>query len=382
MNFKGMFGKEITTGENFVVIRKRSFLFKSYEKKIPISKLKGIDVIKPTFTTSGCIRFVEAGDNRSFQSEKEYVLFAANDENSVIFTSKKDYNFACSLKEVLANKAENLGEVSTDENVEFTARKGKLKFVVLALLVIMISNALLQSFGTKDSDNLSHSEISKNQNEDKPKKKKHAFEVANPYKIVREAGTSKYVAIDSDFVNAEDLKYIGDRIKSDFHSQEPIQVYIFDDEAVAKEWNEYSLKDENDEAKDKHFVALYWKGGVRHDFWIMTEGLNGERETVVYEKREARYHVDLQGVSVKIEDGAFKITNKSGQDLTNVEMLINAGAKGKYYAKTSAIYNGNTLSAGMMKFANRKNELFNPFAIKIKSFSLYSDQGNLWLYVN
>lgn len=368
MEFKGQFGKEIETGENYVVIKKKSFLFKSYEKKIPLCKIRGIDIIEPTFGSIGFIRFVEADDKRSFYSEKEYSNFAVSDENSVLFKGNKNYKAALALKEFLEVKADNQTESSSDENIVLTTKKGNLKFVVLSVILFYVLYAIFN----KERLGLTSSVSSK---------EKTAVTKTLSYSVVNSGGTSKYVVIDSAFVNSDDLKKLGDKLKSDFHSADPIQVYVFDDEAVAKEWNEYSLKDESNEAKDKHFVALYWKGGVRHDLWVMPEGLNGERETVTYEKRKARYHVNLQGVSVRMEDGAFKITNKSGQDLTNVEMIINIDSN-KYTAKTNVIKNGNTLSAGMMTFANKKDELFNPFAIKVKSLSIYSDQGNLWVYAN
>lgn len=368
MEFKGKFGKEIETGENYVVIKKKSFLFKSYEKKIPFCKIRGIDIIKPTFGRVGFIRFVEADDNRSFYDEKEYIQFAVSDENSVLFNGNKNYKAALALKEFLEVKANNQTETSADENIELTTKKGKIKFVVLAVILFYVLYAIFN----KERLVLTSSVSSK---------EKTAVTKNLSYSVVNSGGTSKYVVIDSDFVNSGDLKKLGDKLKSDFHSADPIQVYVFDDEGVAKEWNEYSLKDENDEAKDKHFVALYWKGGIRHDLWVMPDGLNGERETVTYEERKARYHVDLQGVTVRMEDGAFKITNKSGQDLTNVEMIINISSN-KYTAKTSVIKNGNTLSAGMMTFSNKKHELFNPFSIKVMSLTIYSDQGNLWIYAN
>ena len=116
----------------------------------------------------------------------------------------------------------------------------------------------------------------------------------------------------------------------------------------------------------------------------MPEGMNGERETVTYEERKAKYYVTLYNVSVSMADGAFKITNKSGQNLTNVEMIINydSPSKKQYRSKTPVIYNGNTFSAGMMTFANKDNEIFNPFAMKVQSLTIYCDQGNLWVYAN
>lgn len=201
------------------------------------------------------------------------------------------------------------------------------------------------------------------------------------YKVVNEGGTSKYVVIDNSFVNSEDLKKLGDKLKNDFSQKETIQVYVFDDETVAKEWNSNF---DDDAEKEKHFVALYWKGGIRHDLWIMPEGMNGEKETIIYEERKAKYYVTLNNVSVAMADGAFKITNKSGQDLTNVEMIINydSPSKKQYNSKTAVIYNGNTFSAGMMTFANKDNELFNPFVMKVQSLTIYCDQGNLWVYAN
>ena len=201
------------------------------------------------------------------------------------------------------------------------------------------------------------------------------------YKIVNQGGTSKYAVIDSSFVNSNDLKKLGDKLKNDFSSTDPIQVYVFDDEAVAKEW---ASNFDEDAEKEKHFVALYWKGGVRHDLWVMPEGMNGERETVTYEERKARYYVTLSNVSVSMADGAFKITNKSGHNLTNVEMIINydSPSKKQYKSNTPVIYNGNTFSAGMMTFANKDNEIFNPFAMKVQSLTIYCDQGNLWVYAN
>lgn len=211
------------------------------------------------------------------------------------------------------------------------------------------------------------------------------------YKVVNEGGTTKYVVIDTSFVNTEDLKKLGDKLKNDFSSKNSVQVFVFDDESVAKEWSEYSLKDENDELKDKHFVALYWKGGNRHDLWVMPDGMNGECEKIIFEESkvetstsigsEARYNVDLQNVSVIMEDGAFRISNNSGKDLTNVDFVINKSSK-EYRVSTSVIPNGKTVSVGMRTFANKKNELFNPYAIKVESLTIYSDQGRLWVYAN
>ena len=200
------------------------------------------------------------------------------------------------------------------------------------------------------------------------------------YKIVNEGGSSKYIVIDSSFVNSNDLKKLGDKLKNDYSLQDPIQVYVFDDETVAKSWN--SSITVGDAEKEKHFIALYWKAGTRHDLWVMPEGINGEHEIVTYEERNAKYYVTLSNVSVVMADGAFKITNKSGQNLTNVEMIINmnSSSKNQYKSKTEVIYNGNTFSAGMMTFANKDNELFNPFSMKVQSLTIYSDQGNLWVY--
>ena len=199
------------------------------------------------------------------------------------------------------------------------------------------------------------------------------------YKIVNEVANNIYAVIDKALVNSEDIKKIGKKLKKDFSTRDPIRVYIFDDETIAKEWNNNY---EDNPEKEKHFIAIYWKGGTRHDLWIMPNGMNGEKEKVTYEQRKARYNVELKNVSVRIDNGAFIITNKSGQNLTNVEMIINinSSSKNQYTFNTDNILNGNVYSVGLMNFANKNNELFNPFAMKVQSLTIYSDQGNLWVF--
>ena len=70
MNFKGNTGKIITTEEGFVVIKQKSFAFGSYEKKIPYSRIKSIEIDEPNMGTAGYIRIVEFGDERIFNKKK------------------------------------------------------------------------------------------------------------------------------------------------------------------------------------------------------------------------------------------------------------------------------------------------------------------------
>ncbi len=74
---------------------------------------------------------------------------------------------------------------------------------------------------------------------------------------------------------------------------------------------------------------------------------------------------------------AFIITNNSGAALTNLQLIINQNdsSRKQYTCKVEQIDNNRKYSVGMLLFANSKNEVFNPLALKVVSFSIYSDQG-------
>lgn len=155
MNFKGNIGKIITTEEEFVVIKQKSFAFGSYEKKIPYSRIKSIEIDEPNMGTAGYIRIVEFGDERIFNKKKGE---AALDDNSVLFNGKKNYNLAKDFKEFVESKLSNSDETSDSEKSVYTKKKkgGKLKFVIFAVIAFIIvqcniSNANKKNEAIKES---------------------------------------------------------------------------------------------------------------------------------------------------------------------------------------------------------------------------------------
>ena len=55
--------------------------------------------------------------------------------------------------------------------------------------------------------------------------------------------------------------------------------------------------------------------------------------------------------------------------------IWNDSSRKQYTCKVERIDNNRKYSVGMLLFANSKNEVFNPLALKVASLSIYSDQG-------
>lgn len=198
------------------------------------------------------------------------------------------------------------------------------------------------------------------------------------YKVEKTKGQQNFISISKEDVTEEKLELLGEKLKKKYSN--PVQVFIFDDAEIAKAW---PLENDNPEA-EKHFVGLYWNAGKRHDFKIMLDGMNGKAKTIEYKKevREEdelppRYSRELPGIIVDMDGTAFIITNNSGSALTNLQLIINQNdsSRKQYTCKVERIDNNRKYSVGMLLFANSKNEVFNPFALKVASFSIYSDQG-------
>ena len=138
MEFKGSLGKKIITEETAVMIKQKSFLFGSYNKKIPYSKIQAIEISEPGLK-AGYIRIVEDGDERTFDGKKGATL-AANDDNSVILNKKKEYTFALKLKEELEDKMNSVADEEDEESIEFIGKRkeGKLKFFIIAIIAFVI----------------------------------------------------------------------------------------------------------------------------------------------------------------------------------------------------------------------------------------------------
>ena len=78
MEFKGNLGKRITTEENYVVIKHKSFAWGSYEKQVPYCTIKAVEIAEPSGGTAGYIRLVENGDERVFNQKKGDASFDTN----------------------------------------------------------------------------------------------------------------------------------------------------------------------------------------------------------------------------------------------------------------------------------------------------------------
>ena len=137
MEFKGNFGKQITTNENYVVIKQKSFAWGSYEKQVSYTQIKCIEIAVPSAGTSGYIRVVENGDERVFNKKKGDASF---DVNSVLFNGKKNLKLANDLKEVIEAKIANIDSSKEQTESIFTKKKkgGKLKFVIFAIIAFVI----------------------------------------------------------------------------------------------------------------------------------------------------------------------------------------------------------------------------------------------------
>ncbi|MCQ2602052.1 MAG: hypothetical protein MJ184_11895 [Treponema sp.] len=157
MEFKGNFGKKIRTEENFIIIKQKSLLWGTYEKQVPYTRIKNVEIAKPFVGTSGYIRIVEYNDDRVFDQKKGD---ASLDTNSILFNGKKNLELANDLCEVIKAKIENLDSSCTPSETVFTKKKkgGNLKFIIFAIIAFMVIQCNI-SKTNKRKENLRESQI-------------------------------------------------------------------------------------------------------------------------------------------------------------------------------------------------------------------------------
>ena len=137
MIFKGSFGKSITTEDTFIVIKEKSFLFGSFEKRIPYSRIKDVEVAKTK--SSSYIRIVELEDDRIFDN-KNGLRLASADDNSVLFSNENKYDSAIQLKEEIEEKKSKQKQTSEEEKTEIIGKRkiGKISFLLLIIIIFTI----------------------------------------------------------------------------------------------------------------------------------------------------------------------------------------------------------------------------------------------------
>lgn len=137
MIFKGSFGKIIVIEDAFITIKEKSFLFGSFEKRIPYSRIKDVEIAKTK--SSSYIRIIELEDERVFDKKNGFRL-ASSDDNSVLFSNEKKYDSAIHLKEVIEAKKSKQNKSSEEEKTIIIGKRksGKLFFLLLILILFTI----------------------------------------------------------------------------------------------------------------------------------------------------------------------------------------------------------------------------------------------------
>ncbi len=137
MIFKGNFGKSITTDDAFIIIKEKSFLFGSFEKKIPYSRIKDVEVAK--IKSSSYIRIIELEDDRVFD-KKNGLRLASADDNSLLFSNENKYDSAIQLKKEIEEKKSKQKRTSEEEKTEIIGKRktGKLPFLLLIMIIFAI----------------------------------------------------------------------------------------------------------------------------------------------------------------------------------------------------------------------------------------------------
>lgn len=103
---KGRQNKTICVdGGSIKITRKTGLLASKREKSLLIRNITSIDVKKPGFAFAGYIHLDVAGGNTFNNSFKVSggTVDAAQDENSIMFSSSKDYKIALQIKEYIEN---------------------------------------------------------------------------------------------------------------------------------------------------------------------------------------------------------------------------------------------------------------------------------------
>ena len=114
------------------------------------------------------------------------------------------------------------------------------------------------------------------------------------YHVAGKHGNLYDVFIDPQDKTLENMKILAIQLEKDYGKEMNADVFVFDDEDVAKTANEVrdsNLDDSHPKslAYDEHFVGMYWKTpSARHDFTIMLNGLNGEKQTIDYKTTDIK----------------------------------------------------------------------------------------------
>ena len=105
-----------------------------------------------------------------------------------------------------------------------------------------------------------------------------------------------------------------------------------------------------------------------------------ERQQAEEAQRKAEerrlYGADLDA-RINYADGQVHITNLNSYDWVDVEFQINPGILNKgYFIEAKRIEAGQEYSVGVMQFANKKGERFNPFSMKARIFTIVGRKPN------
>lgn len=122
-------------------------------------------------------------------------------------------------------------------------------------------------------------------------------------------------------------------------------------------------------------VALSAIEAVREEERIAEARVRAE-EAERKAEEERLYGAELEAL-VRYVDGQVHVTNLNSYDWTDVEFRINSGFLGKgYFLKGMPLTAGEGCTVGILQFANKKGERFNPLAMKAREIMILAKKPN------
>ena len=110
------------------------------------------------------------------------------------------------------------------------------------------------------------------------------------FQLVGQTSTTKRIAISPKDKNHENLQWLADYFHEQNKKAKQSYVLIYDDEKAAKMYDSLNDLSESETAfYEKHFIGVFWKGSgenTRYDFTFMLDGVNGETESIKYNRKD------------------------------------------------------------------------------------------------
>jgi len=95
------------------------------------------------------------------------------------------------------------------------------------------------------------------------------------------------------------------------------------------------------------------------------------------EKEEALLYGANLDAKVNFSNGQVHITNKNSYNWSGVELRINSGVFNKgYFTRARIMEAGESYTVGIMQFANKKGERFNPYSMKAQTITIIAEKPN------